>query len=69
MPTTGPGMWDTAVAAFGVSYCGDGVLKPNAGADAPAVTAAGAAYCWGFNYFGQLGNGCDTTRPRVTLFP
>jgi alpha-tubulin suppressor-like RCC1 family protein/endonuclease/exonuclease/phosphatase family metal-dependent hydrolase len=32
-----------------------------------AVTSAGAAYCWGANDFGELGDGTVTTRTRPTV--
>lgn len=30
------------------------------------VTVTGAAYCWGFNFFGQLGDGSTTDKPLPT---
>jgi alpha-tubulin suppressor-like RCC1 family protein len=34
------------------------------------IAAGGAAYCWGFNYYGELGNGSTTTTPdQATPLP
>src|SRR2546426_698553 len=37
------------------------------GGDTCGVPAGGAAYCWGYNYFGQLGDGTTTDRSSPVL--
>jgi alpha-tubulin suppressor-like RCC1 family protein len=51
VPVTG-GLTFAAVSAGVAFACG--------------VTTTGAAYCWGANYFGQLGNGASDTIPHAT---
>lgn len=47
------GLTFSDVSAAGHSSCG--------------VTTGGAAYCWGYNYYGQLGDGSDTSRSNPVL--
>src|SRR5690606_5115063 len=40
-----------------------------AGKHTCALTTTGAVYCWGDNFFGQLGDGSRTSRPTPALVP
>ena len=52
--------WSPVLVAGGVSFA----AVRAGGNHTCGVTAVGAAYCWGFNGYGQLGDG--TTIDRLT---
>ena len=55
----------TPVAVSGLS---GSVASVSAGSgNTCVVTSAGAAMCWGYNYYGQLGNGTTTNQSTPTL--
>ncbi|GGB81795.1 RCC1 domain-containing protein [Deinococcus soli (ex Cha et al. 2016)] len=60
-PAGGPVRFSSISAGYSVSL----------GASTCAITIDGAAYCWGSNYHGQLGNGTTTeaTRPTAVTMP
>jgi alpha-tubulin suppressor-like RCC1 family protein len=59
--------------AGGVSFAAvhTGAFQSAGGDYTCGVTASGAAYCWGSNVFGQLGNGsiADSPVPVAVVFP
>jgi alpha-tubulin suppressor-like RCC1 family protein len=42
-------------------------IAPGGGYHTCAVDAAGAAYCWGYNFYGQLGNGSTVDHSNVPV--
>ena len=60
----GDGTSTARLTAIGVSGLGTGVASISAGnSNTCVVTTGGGAKCWGYNYYGQVGDGSKTTRP------
>jgi len=63
----GDGTTTSRPSAVAVSGLGSGVTSLGAGDfHTCAVTSAGAASCWGYNYYGQLGDGTTSSRYTPT---
>ena len=63
----GDGTYTDSLTPLAVSGLGTGTAAiETGGGHACAVTAGGAALCWGYNSYGQLGDGTTTTRLTPT---
>jgi alpha-tubulin suppressor-like RCC1 family protein len=68
LAATSPSLTGAASAAFDIRPLSVARVSVSAGGDNTCgVTMGGAAYCWGYNNVGQLGDGAttDTTRPAA----
>src|SRR2546430_1193794 len=63
---TAPGLTDATSASFGASHLSFATVSAGL-SHSCGVTTRGAAFCWGYNYWGGLGDG--TTTHRATPVP